>query len=146
MTATFNPALRTEIDRIRFQVGDTNTAKALIQDETIVALLAEAGATPASVAASVAEHILTIYQQRVTYDVDGQGEHYSDLAKNYPATVARLVGLANAEKAAAVSADKSAALGALGGGIMPMGVSKDANVDRSEDPDRAANYSPRYIW
>lgn len=145
MTATFNPGLASDLDRVRFAVGDTDTAKAVIQDETITALLGETGATVASVSASVAQSILTIYQQRVTYDVDGQGERFSDLAKNYAATVALLQQRALAEAAAGADDDAVAASVALGGGIMVGGLKTSENVRRSEDPERAANFSPRYV-
>ena len=144
MAATYNPALTTPLDRIRFAVGDTDVAKPFIQDETITALLAEAGATPASVAASVAQNILTTLQHRVTYDVDGQGERWSDAAKAYASTVALLNTKLLAETAAGADEDAIAASEALGGGIMVGGLSRSENVDRSNDPDRAANFSPRY--
>lgn len=144
MAATFNPALTTPLDKIRFAVGDTDVANPFIQDETIAALLAEAGATPVSVAASVAQNILTTLQQRVTYDVDGQGERWSDAAKAYASTVALLNAKLLAETAAGVDAGAIAASEALGGGIIVGGLSRSENVDRTNDPDRAANFSQRY--
>lgn len=139
MTATFNPALTSDLDKIRFAVGDTAVAKAIVQDETIEALLEATGATVASVSALVAQSILTEYQQRVTYDVDGQGERWSDAAKAYASTVSRLVGLAAAEAAAAETETDAS----LGGGIIVAGISVSSNLDKARDPDRAANYSPR---
>lgn len=143
MAATFNPTLQSDLDRVRFAVGDTNPTDAIVQDETITKLLTEAGATPVSVSASVAQYILTIFQQQVTYDVDGEGERFSDRAKSYVATVERLVARANAEAAKNAGADVIAATEALGGGIMPMGTSRSGNRARAADPDRAANYSAR---
>lgn len=144
MTATFNPNLGTDLDKVRYAVGDTKPDKAMVQDETINALLGVTDATVASVSAQVAQGIWTEYQQRVTYDVDGEGERFSDLAKNYAATVALLNTKAAAELAAGADDDEVAAAVALGGGIIVGGISKAANVRRSEDEDRAANYSPLY--
>lgn len=144
MAATYNPALATDTDRVRFDTGDTDVARAVVQDETIAALLAEAGATRASVSARVAQSILSHYQHQVTYDVDGQGERFSDRAKAYVNTVAMLLARARDEAAAIVVEGNITAGLALGGGIMPQGLSKSENVDRSNDPDRAANFSPRY--
>lgn len=141
MTATFNPALTATLDKIRFDIGDTNVADVVVQDETILAKLAEAGATQASVSASLAHYILTIYSQRVTYDVDGQGARESDRAKNYATVVARLQALADEEAKQNANEEQVAAGVAMGGGIMPMGVSHSANTDRKRDCDRAANYS-----
>lgn len=143
MTATFNPALTSTLDKIRFDIGDTNVQDPVVQDETILAKLAEAGATQASVSASLAHYVLTIYSQRVTYDVDGQGERFSDMAKNYAAVVARLQALADEEARQSANDDEVAAGVAMGGGIMPMGLSHSGNQDRMRDCDRAANYSAR---
>lgn len=143
MSATFNPALTAPLDKIRFAIGDTAVASAIVQDETILSLLAEAGATPASVSASLAQFILTTYQQRVTYDVDGQGERFSDLAKNYVQTVALLQAKADAEAKDNADDDAVAAAVALGGGILVGGLSQSRNRERLCDPDRAANYSAR---
>lgn len=143
MAATFNPALQTNLDKVRFAVGDTDMSAPIVQNETITALLAEAGATPVSVSASVAQFILTVFQQQVTYDVDGEGERFSDRAKNYATTVALLTKKAADEAAKNASEDVVAATEALGGGIMPMGTSRTSNRERAADPDRAANYSAR---
>lgn len=144
MTATYNPALLSNLDKVRFDTGDTDVANAVIQDETISALLAEDGATRFSVSAAVAQAIYSAYQHRVTYDVDGQGERYSDLAKNYAATVALLNSRALAALAAGADEETIAASQAIGGGIMVGGLSRSENIDRANDPDRAANFSPRY--
>lgn len=39
MTATYNPALLTDLDRVRFYVGDRNITAAYFQDEEINAIL-----------------------------------------------------------------------------------------------------------
>ncbi len=146
MAATFNPALTSDLDKVRYAVGDIVPTKAMVQDETITALLGATGATVASVSALVAQGILTQYQQRVSYDVDGEGERFSDLAKNYAATVALLNAKAAAELAAEATDEQVAASVAIGAGIMVGGLSRSRNLDKSEDCDRAANFSPRYPY
>lgn len=43
MAATFNEELTTNKDWVRLLIGDTNTSDAKLQDETIVAILADEG-------------------------------------------------------------------------------------------------------
>jgi hypothetical protein len=43
MTATFDPALGNSISKVRFHVGDTDVNNAMLQDETITALLVSQG-------------------------------------------------------------------------------------------------------
>lgn len=144
MAATYNPALATDLDKVRYAVGDTDVANAVIPNETIAALLGIEGATVASVAVAVSQAIWTQYQKRVTYDVDGEGERFSDLAKNYANTVAHLRAVWATEVAAGADEDAVAANVALGGGIIVGGTSVTKNIERASDPDRAANFSPRY--
>lgn len=144
MAATYNPSLTSRKDKVRFYLGDTNVAQALVQDETIEALLAETGATALSVSAFLAQGLVAQFSQAVDYDVDGQGEKRSDLAKNYRAVAADLAARAAAEKAATAGEDVVAATVGMGGGIIVGGVSVRKNVAKSEDADRAANYNPLY--
>ena len=144
MAATYDPNLATRKDRVRFYLGDTNVAQALIQDETIDVLLAETGATPLSVAAFLAQGIVAQFAQQVDFDVDGQGEKRSALLKNYRTVAADLATRAADEKAGNADQGVVDAMSAMGGGIMVGGISVRKNVAKSEDRDRAANYSPLY--
>lgn len=144
MTATYNPDLAATKDKVRFRIGDTDVATADIQDETITTLLAETGATTLSVSVRLLQGLVASYSKKVTYDVDGQGERWSDAAKNFRALLSDLIDELAAETAAGADDEAVGAIVALGGGIMVGGTSVRKNVAKSEDTDRAANYSPRY--
>lgn len=144
MTATYDPTLAAPKDRVRFHLGDTNVSAALVQDETIMTLLAEGGATPLSVAAFLARGIAAEFAQKVDFDVDGEGAKYSQKRKAFLGLAEDLDDRVAAERAAAADADAIAAGAALGGGIVVCGTSRSENVAGSDDTDRAANFSPLY--
>jgi hypothetical protein len=61
MTATFNPALSTAKDRVRFIVGDIDMAAPEVQDETIGALLTSNSADENLAALNVADYLILFY-------------------------------------------------------------------------------------
>jgi hypothetical protein len=61
MTATFNPALPTALDRVRFVVGDTVVATAEVQDETYTALLTANAQDENKAALAVADYLILFY-------------------------------------------------------------------------------------
>lgn len=144
MAATFNPALTTPKDKVRFRIGDTDVANPDIQDETIAALLAETGASVLSVSLRLVQGLVATYARKVTYDVDGQGERWSDAAKQFRGMALDIADELAAEKAQEATEENVAASVAIGGGIMVGGTSVRKNIAKSEDTDRAANYGARY--
>lgn len=144
MAATFQPDLGRPLDEVRQNIGDKNLTKARVQDETITALLGKSGATVLSVSYLLARGILAEYASEVTYDVDGQGERASDRVKGYQIVVDDLAELLAAEIKADAGEEQVAALEAYGGGILVGGLSRRSNVAKTEDDDRAANFSPDY--
>lgn len=143
MTATYSPSLTTPKDKVRFYLGDIDVTRAIVPDETITAVLA----TPLSAlgaAAQLAAAIAAQYAQKVDFDVDGEGAKYSQLRKAFVELAETLDEKYAAEVVAAAGEDAVAAGVAMGGGIMPGGLSVTTNVAKSEDTDRAANFSPLY--
>jgi len=64
MTATFDNTLATPLDRVRRNVGDTNTALPLREDEEILAVLTMYGGDEAAATAAVASGLAVEYAQR----------------------------------------------------------------------------------
>lgn len=142
MAATYNPALTSNLDKVRFELGDTTVAAAILQDETINAVLT--GKTVLQASAVLARGIAAQYAQKVDFDVDGEGAKYSQLRKHFAAMAEDLDDRAAAEAAVAADEEAIARSQAIGAGIMVGGLSVRENIAKSEDCDRAANFSPRY--
>lgn len=66
MPATFNPALPTVQDRLRFRLGDTNMDAPLLQDESYQGMLAYHGQSEVKALKSLAEALIA----RVAQDPD----------------------------------------------------------------------------
>lgn len=58
MTYSFAPSLSTDLDLVRFHIGDTSEKGAYLQDETITALLASEGSVGGAVIACI-KYIIT---------------------------------------------------------------------------------------
>lgn len=89
MTWTFNETLSTDLDRLRFLIGDTDATDQQLQDEALTFLLTEEGGLyPA--AAAACRSLVAHYARRV--DVSNAGaslaasqrvEHYTRLSLQY---------------------------------------------------------------
>ena len=82
MTWTFDPALPTDKDRVRFYIGDTDTTDQQVQDETIEATLVDYS-NPLLAAAVICRSLAAQYGREVTYKAGDVSENSSDLAKFY---------------------------------------------------------------
>jgi hypothetical protein len=84
MTWTYNPALTTDKDKVRFLVSDVDSAKPLLQDEEILGILEMEGAARRA-AATCAESLAAHFGQLATTLVDDLGVTvtYSDRAAFY---------------------------------------------------------------
>ncbi len=132
MAATFDPSLATPKDRIRQRLGDTDTASALIQDETIAAILAIPTGETAT-AARLARDLSAKFSRDVDFTVDGQGQRNAQRAEAF-----RL--LANdLAREAALETPPTSSGGIATGGIIVTGATSDEVWDARCDPDRAAN-------
>lgn len=98
MTWTYDPTMASDRDKVRFRLGDTVAAAALLQDEEINVLLADAGSvTNATIAgadalamrfASLAQSMTDDIGQSVNYG--DRAARYRDLANRLRATASRL--------------------------------------------------------
>ena len=119
MSWTYDPAMASDRDKVRFRLGDTVEAGALLQDEEIDGLLADAGSvTNATIAGAdaLAMRFASLAQSK-TDDI-GQSVNYGDRSARYRALADRL--RANASRLAMPFA----------GGISQA--SKDANVANTD--------------
>lgn len=142
MAATYNPGLVTDRDKIRFRLGDVNIDKALVPDETIMALLAVSGATVLSVAGDLAASIAAQYAQKVDTDLDNQGLKYSQLAKQFTDLAARLRAEDRVARLEVVTGGNNEDLIAMGGGILASGTSTSERRAARCDPENLDNYHP----
>ena len=99
MTATFNPALTDRISRIRFKLGDTNTATPEVEDDSIQYFIGQ-GLTDTVVAAVIAALIAAKYARLADTTVDDQLTRYSHVHKAWMDLADKLQ--AEADKEAAV--------------------------------------------
>lgn len=99
MTATFNPSLTDRISRIRFKLGDTNTAAPEIEDESIFYFIGQ-GLTDTGAAATIAAAIAAKYAKLADTTVDDQLTRYSHVFKAWRELAEALQ--AEADKEAAV--------------------------------------------
>ncbi len=119
MSWTYDPAMASDRDKVRFRLGDTVEAGALLQDEEIDGLLADAGSvTNATIAGAdaLAMRFASLAQSK-TDDI-GQSVNYGDRSARYRALADRL--RANASRLAMPFA----------GGISQA--SKDANAANTD--------------
>lgn len=72
MTFTFNPTLATPLDRIRQRIGDTDTASAIFQDETINSVYATKAMNELRTAAQLAYDAAARYARVTEVTVDHQ--------------------------------------------------------------------------
>lgn len=92
MTATYADPASSEKDAVRFLIGDTNPAKALVQDEEINWMISKwkpIHGTIEYVASVVAESIAARFAREANYSADGVsvglanlGQQFRDLAAN----------------------------------------------------------------
>lgn len=88
MTFSYNPALPTSKDRVRFHVGDRSTPGHLLEDEEILAMLVTQP-SPALAAAQLCETLAATYARKVDKAIGqtrishGQAfAHFKEMARN----------------------------------------------------------------
>ena len=135
MTATFNPALTTDKDKVRQKLGDTDTAKALVQDETIQVYLTTDNMTPTGAAARLARELAARFARDTDFTVDGQGQKDGARFAQFTALADQLDVMAANEGGAYVQVEGATA----DGGIYVSGATSDDVLDARWDLDRAAN-------
>lgn len=91
MTATFDPALGNAISRVRFNLGDTSVANAMLQDETINYFLVSQSMSEGDATAALARGLLVQYGAQPTSVrlPDGTSADFSERVKQWQAVVAQ---------------------------------------------------------
>ena len=90
MTATYSISLATAKDRIRLQLGDTDTAHAVLADETIAAILTLKSSDEAAALVMCAQaSIAVIGREPVKVEADGASFDFSDRLKALNTILAR---------------------------------------------------------
>ena len=89
MTWSYDPALATDKDKVRFKTADTDPSAPFLSDEEIAFLLTEAGSLPRAVLAA-AEEILSRFARQVDKTIGPAQLAASQRHRQYMATVARL--------------------------------------------------------
>lgn len=79
MTTTYDPTLATDLDHVRFLIGDTDTTSAIFQDEEISAVLGFQTAPSAAIPYFAAADILS--QLSGKYSVAGEGRIQKTVSK-----------------------------------------------------------------
>lgn len=122
MTATYSTSLTTDIDKVRFLIGDTDVSNAVVSNEEITGLVTLMGSVYLA-AAQAADGLAGKYSRSVSFAVEGlrientqKYEHYRGLAQT-------------------LRAQASLASGGLGTPFVG-GVSKSAMDTVDDDPDR----------
>lgn len=126
MAFTYQGDLSTDLDKVRFHIGDTDSTAVLFTDAEITGALA-IYTTVLNTAAALADAQAAKYARRVTTSIDGASLNYSDLAKQFHALAVRL-------RSQAVTADDAGI-----GTPFVGGVSIDAMDTQREDSDREPN-------
>lgn len=135
MTATFNPDLSTPKDKVRQKLGDTDTANALVQDETIAAYLTGENMTPTGAAARLARELAARFARDTDFTVDGQGQKDGARFAQFTALADQLDIMATNEGGAFNPVEG----GVSAGGIYVSGATSDDVIDARWDLDRASN-------
>jgi hypothetical protein len=121
MVATYDSSLSTALDRIRKEVGDTDTAAAVNQDEEIEALVARYGEGEAT--ARVAESMIALFAQ--------DPDHFSVVGGITVTWGSRIPGLAIVAKSARQNAART---DAAAGGTDPASLIAIDAVVHPHDP------------
>lgn len=89
MTWTYDPSLAAGRDKVRFYLGDTDSAAALMTDEEIAAMLALAG-SEIEAAARCADSLAARYARRTSVSIDGFSVSGADKARAFRELAASL--------------------------------------------------------
>lgn len=89
MSATYDPTLADAISRMRFALGDTNTAVALLPDATYTAVLAAQGGDEQAAAVALARSLIAREAQAPTRIVapDGQSVEFGKRLAGWQALI-----------------------------------------------------------
>jgi len=126
VTATYDPTLPTDADRVRLLTGDTDTDNARFSDEEIDALLVSPGGVY-STCAALFDGLAAQYSTRVDLSVDGFSTKSGMLAENFVRMANRFRGMAATEDAGGIGVPTVA------------GISEDAIEAVRDDLDRVPN-------
>jgi hypothetical protein len=140
MSATYDPNLISEIDNVRFRLGDIDVSNARVPNETIEALLSASGASVLSVASKLARSLAAQYAAKVDTDLDNQGFKWSQLAKQFTALASELAAEDAAERLDVKEEGDLSQRLAMGGGIMVSGADVSSQYEALADPEFAGNF------
>ena len=89
MSATYNTSLATDMDKVRFFIGDTDVANALLTDEEILAVL---GMYPNVITASIicCKNLIAKYSRYADETVGQVSVSYSSMVDNMKSVVSGL--------------------------------------------------------
>ncbi len=82
MGFTFDPALATDKDKVRFKIGDTEDTAPAVEDETITALLS-GGSSVLSASIDITRALIAKYSRLVDKEIGPLRIDHSDRVKNY---------------------------------------------------------------
>ena len=88
MSFTYNIAVSTDIDKVRFNIGDTNSSDYQLEDEEITYLLTLGSVTHASIQACYM--IAARYASKVDEGLSDHSKTYSQLQTHYTQLARRL--------------------------------------------------------
>lgn len=90
MTFSYDTNLAGAKDRVRFAIGDTYTPNHLVEDEEIVAILANQSGDEGVAAYKIAEHIAAKFAREADFAMDEQSVKLSQKSAQYTKLAARL--------------------------------------------------------
>lgn len=89
MAFTYDPTLDTDLDKVRFTIGDTATPNHLIEDAEITAMLASAGSVNVA-SYKICHHIAAKFARQADFSMDEQGVKLSQKSAAYEKLAARI--------------------------------------------------------
>lgn len=90
MTFTYDGTLDTDLEAVRFEVGDTVSTTALFTDAEINYALAQGGNNVLVTAANLCDQLAVRFSRQADFDMDGQGVKLSQKAAAYRESAAAL--------------------------------------------------------
>lgn len=83
MTFTYTGVLDTDLEKVRLEIGDTNSSDPLFSDEEINHKLVESSNDTIACASSLCFILATRFSREVSFSMDGQRVDLSDKAKMF---------------------------------------------------------------
>ena len=89
MSFSFNDDLSTDLDYVRFYIGDTDSSNYLVEDATITAILST-HSNPLNAAIVICRNLTAKYSSMASQSIGSVSVSYGDISKKYQSLVVEL--------------------------------------------------------